>query len=233
MINPVWLENAFVVKNEGLEYDEDYDNYNAKDTKVILDKYRNFAAQHPNQTTYFQPILDILDYSPGKLENVPNVVMLEGKNDFYTTKYFFEKTLNKRNIINLLPGTGAGSLDDVIRLYLAWGRNFIVLLDSDSAGVKQQKRYKDLFGALVDNCIFLLEDVDATWKGTGMEFLIEEPDRLLIQHKAYPSAVKFNKTHFNRAIQELYLADQKVQVGHKTVSNFQKLFEFCEKYLLK
>ena len=229
MINPGWLEGTFVVKNEGLDY-EDEDNYNAKNTNVTLQKYRSFVANHPTQTTYFQPILDVLDYSPGKLENVPNVVMVEGKNDFYTLKYFQEIVLKRFLSVKLMPGAGSGNLDCVIRLYLAWGRSFIILLDSDSAGVKEKKRYEDLFGILVQNRIFLLKDVDSSWN-KEMESLIEKTDIVAIQSVAYPSTSKFNKTHFNRAIQELYLTNKKPKMSKVTVNNFQKLLKFCEQKL--
>ncbi|CAN5855717.1 hypothetical protein BH24ACI1_BH24ACI1_20910 [soil metagenome] len=229
MINPDWLEGTFVVKNEGLDY-EDEDNYNAKNTNVTLQKYRSFVANHPNQTIYFQPILDVLDYSPGKLENVPNVVMVEGKNDFYTLKYFQEIVLKRFLSVKLMPGAGSGNLDCVIRLYLAWGRSFIILLDSDSAGVKEKKRYEDLFGILVQNRIFLLKDVDSSWN-KEMESLIEKTDIVAIQSVAYPSTSKFNKTHFNRAIQELYLTNKKPKMSKVTVNNFQKLLKFCEQKL--
>lgn len=138
MINPAWLEGAYVVKNEGLDYNRE-DDYKAKNTNITLHRYRQFVAQHPTQTTYFQPVLDVLDYSPGKLENVPNVVMLEGKNDYYTLKYMQERILNRAEEMHLMPGGGAGSLDDVIRLYLAWGREFVVLLDSDKGGSREKQ----------------------------------------------------------------------------------------------
>ena len=150
LINPDWLEGTFVVKNEGLDYNDE-DNYKAKDTIITLNKYRDFVARHPDQTTYFQPILDVLDYSPSQLENIPNVVIVEGKNDFYTLKYFKERVLCGEYEFNLMPGGGAGSLDDIIRLYIAWGRSFIVLLDADKEGLAQKNRYKDLFGKLVDD----------------------------------------------------------------------------------
>lgn len=54
MINPAWLEGAYVVKNEGLDYNHE-DDYDAKNTDITLNRYRQFVAQHPNQTTYFQP----------------------------------------------------------------------------------------------------------------------------------------------------------------------------------
>lgn len=35
-----------------------------------------------------------------------------------------------------------------------------------------------------------------------MEQLLADPDKLSIQRLAYPETVKYNKTHFNRAVQE-------------------------------
>ena len=227
MINPVWLENTYVVKNEGLNYEVNEDSYNAKNTLVTLHKYRTFAIQHPNQTTYFQPILDVLDYSPSDLESVPNVVMVEGKNDFYTLKYFNDRILNNEQKLNLLPGNGAGSLDNVIQLYLAWGRKFIVLLDSDKAGTGQKQRYKGLFGALVQGRIFSLEDVEPTWKRKDLEKLVSSADQHLIQNTVYPGATRFNKTHFNRSVQELYLTNRQLALSTDTKANFKKIIDFC------
>lgn len=227
MINPDWLEGTYVVKNEGLDYESE-DDYSARNTQVTLTKYRAFAAKHPNQTTYFQPILDVLDFKPGRLDNVPNVVMAEGKNDYYTMKYFIDKILKGSGKLHMMPGTGSGSLDTVIRLYLAWGRRFIILLDSDAEGVKQKRRYHELFGGLVTDSIFTLEDVDLAWSNIEMEQLVSEAERLLIQFSAYPDAPRYNKTHFNRAIQELYLTDRAVVISDDTKSKFEKILSFCE-----
>jgi predicted ATP-dependent endonuclease of OLD family len=231
MINPNWLEGAYVVRNEGLDYESEDDDYNARKTLITLDKYRNFAVRHPDQTTYFQPILDVLDYSPSKLENIPNVILVEGKNDFYTLKYFQEKIFNRGKALSLLPGSGAGSLDKIIRLYIAWGREFIVLLDSDESGEEQKKRYENLFGALVRNRVYSLGDIDPSWKRMEMEDLIQEKDRNLIQRSAYPNASGFNKTHFNRAIQELFLTDKKLNLSANTLTNFEKTIDFCSERL--
>jgi predicted ATP-dependent endonuclease of OLD family len=232
MINPAWLEGAYVVKNEGLDYNLE-DDYNAKNTIITLHKYRNFVAQHPNQTNYFQPVLDVLDYSPGKLENVPEIVMVEGKNDYYTLKYLQDKVLNRSEGINLMPGGGSGSLDNAIRLYLAWGRQFIVLLDSDSAGAREKERYANLFGALVRNRIFLLEDINVSWKKKEMESLLEPSDQNKIQKSVYPGASDFNKKTFNRAIQELYLTNQRLKLTARTIGRFEKIFKFCTENLIE
>lgn len=232
MINPAWLEGAYVVKNEGLDYDFE-DDYNAKNTNITLHKYRSFVARHPNQTTYFQPVLDVLDYSPSKLENVPDILMVEGKNDYYTLKYFQDKILNRSEDINLMPGGGAGSLDNAIRLYLAWGRQFIVLLDSDRAGAREKERYVNLFGALVKDRIFSLEDINALWKKKEMESLLEVSDQNKIQKSVYSGASAFNKKTFNRAIQELYLTNQSIKLTARTISRFEKIFKFCTDKLVE
>lgn len=229
MINPMWLEGTFVVKNEG-SAGEDFEDYDATNTEISLHKYREFAVKHPDQSNYFQPILDVLDYCPSRLENVPNVVMLEGKNDFYTLKYINEKIFKNSSKINLMPGTGAGSLDDVIRLYIAWGRNFVVLLDSDGGGKIQKERYEKDFGIMVENKIFSLEDINTSWKKKTMESLFTEAEKQRIQKISYPGA-QYNKKHFNRAIQEAYLTNKEINLAKSTKSNFEKVMKFCKEKL--
>lgn len=237
MINPVWLEGAYVVKNEGLEaaytvknaglnYAAEYDTYDASKTIVKLQRYREFASQHPDQSPYFQPILDVLDYAPSQLDNVPDVVMVEGKNDFYTLKYFQDKVLGRPSTINLMPGGGSGSLDCPMRLYLGWGRNFIVLLDSDKSGQQQRQRYEEVFGELVKDRIFLLSDINTSWK-KELEYLVVEADRLAIQDTAYKGSRRFTKKHFNRAIQELHFTNTPLKLSTVTIANFEKILNFC------
>jgi hypothetical protein len=186
------------------------------------------VANHPDQSTYFQPVLDVLNYQPSKLENVPKVVMLEGKNDFYTLNYL-GNILHKKNFnLNLLPGGGAGSLDDLIRLYIAWGRDFIVLLDSDAEGNSQIIRYRDLFGSLVEDKIFSLGDIDEKWNGMGMEHLLGENDCLSIQMAVYPDTKKFSKKNFNRAIQELHLKNHSVSLSQAVEEKLEKIIGFCK-----
>ncbi len=223
LINPAWLESTFVVKNAGLDYDSDQD-YSANDTDITLERYRAFADNHPNQRTYFQPVLDVLDYRMSELENVPDVAMIEGKNDFHTLK-LLHKLLGRKDQVNLMPGAGAGNLADVIRLYIGWGRDFIVLLDSDAAGVKERKRYEELFGASVDGRLFSLADANPEWT-KSLESLFDEADRLATQQMIHPEDTKFKKTHFNRAIQEIFLTDRKIKLSQTTQDNFNRLFDF-------
>jgi hypothetical protein len=116
----------------------------------------------------------------------------------------------------------------VIRLYLGWGRNFLVLLDSDASGRGAKTRYEELFGKLAEGRILTLGDIDADWSSHGSEWLLEEAERLAIQTAIYPSSPSFNKTHFNRAVQELYLKPQAAEVSESTKKRFTKVLDFCE-----
>jgi len=225
LVNPLWLENTYVVKNEGLNYDENDDQFYSKKTKVTILPYRTFAVRHPSQTNYFQPILDVLEYYPSRLENVPNILITEGKNDFYTLKYL-QFALKLKNPINIMPGTGATKLDSIIQLYLAWGRNFIVLLDADKEGMQQQQRYIDLFGILVEKRIFTLKDINSSWKDRCCEDLFSQEDKIGIIQTKYPGENKFNKSIFNRAIQESMINRTTLNLSETATNNFLELFSF-------
>jgi hypothetical protein len=148
LVNPPWLASAFVVVNEGLDPRAISPDETARHTDIRVENYHRFAAQHPNRFCFFQPVLDVLDYAPSGLELVPSLAMLEGKTDYYVVRYFQDivRATKQSERVNVLPGTSAGSLDTVIQLYLAWGRNFVVLLDSDATGNRERQRYAARFG---------------------------------------------------------------------------------------
>jgi 5S rRNA maturation endonuclease (ribonuclease M5) len=198
---------------------------------IEVEKYRIFVSHHPNQRTYYQPILDVLEYRPSNLEAIEDVVMVEGKNDFYVLSYFQDIIIKSNQKISLLPGTGSGSLDTAIQLYYAWGRKFCILLDSDQEGKKQKKRYQDLFGTIVINRIFILEDIDPAWAGCATEKILTNDDVLTIQKSVFPDKKKFNKKLFNLAIQENFVGGIVVTVSQTTIDRFNKLLGFLCKSL--
>ena len=219
LINPNWLENTHVVRNKGLEFGPDVTDYNAGKTDIVIERYRIFASKHPHQSHYFQPILDMLDYAPSQLELVPDMVMAEGKNDFYALKYMHEVILGLGIDLHFMPGAGAGSLDQVIQLYIGWARNFLVVLDSDDEGEKQKKRYIEKFGPIVNNRIITLADLDPDLVGKSMEHAFEIEDREAIQGVAYP-AERYQKKKFSRALQEALAMGAKVPISKLTVARF-------------
>lgn len=231
LINPNWLESTYVVKNEGLKL-EDPETYNIKKTNVSIEPYREFVINHPHNTAYFQPILDVLDYSPSDLETLPNCVLMEGKNDFYTLAYFQEVVLSKTTKLNIAPSTGSGNLDTLISLYIGWGKEFIILLDSDKEGDKQKARYIEKFGIIVEPRIFTLADIDQTWKKHKMENLFDKSEALQFQQTTYPSSTALNKTHFNRTIQECLINKRSFTFNEQTKNNLDKVWTFLDTKLL-
>lgn len=222
LIEPKWLEATYVVKNQALTYNNDSTYTNAM-TDIVVEQYRNFVANHPDQKTYFQPILDVLEYQPSNLEAVPNVIMVEGKNDFYTIAYVNDIILGNPLSLNLLPGGGAGSLDSAIQLYYAWGRDFHILLDSDREGVNQKNRYIQKFGKLIEGKVHTLSDIVTEFAGRVMEDVFEPTDLLAIQSIIEPNATAFNKKKFNLAVQECLICEHKIELSQKAIENFEKL----------
>lgn len=232
LIKPEWLESAFVVKNEGIEYGVEDSDSTPRRTLVTVQRYREFAAQHPNQVTYFQPILDVLDYSPSKLQDVPAAVMLEGKGDYYVIR-LMQQSLKAVEPAVLMPGGGASGLDTVIQLYIGWARDFVILLDSDQEGHRQRDRYVEKFGGLLRSRIVLLHEINDAWKGKSIEGLFEKGELLTIQQEVYPTATQFTKTHFHRAVQELVVTRRCVVVGERTIEHFKNLLQTLQERLVK
>ena len=227
LINPEWLESAYIVRNMAIDYkDLDYIKSNLKETNINIQRYREFVANNPKQTTYFQPILDVLEYKPSALENIPDVIMVEGKNDFYVFNYIKNIVFKKTYNLNFLPGTSSSNFELLISLYIGWGRKFIVLLDSDGEGKKQKERYEKIFKISTDNEIFTLNDIDTNWDNFAAEKLFTDTDKMNIQNTIFSGSSKYNKDNFNRAIQELTLRNQGITLEKNTEQNFHKVFDF-------
>ena len=230
LINPEWIECAYIVKNMAINYQDDLDFASSDyETDIKLQRYREFVANNPSQTTYFQPILEVLSYRPSALENIPDVVMVEGKNDFYIYNYINKIVFNGKYKLNFLPGTSSSNFELLISLYIGWGRKFILLLDSDDEGKKQKTRYEEIFKISLSNEILTLKDIDKSWDNFAAEKLFTDSERIDIQNKFLNSKdIKYDKVHFNRAIQELTLCNIKIPLEKNTEKNFKKIFMFLD-----
>jgi len=203
LINPLWLNAAYVIKNKGLKYGGEDNEFTSNKTEIEAYKYKQFVSNYPTQTDYFKPILDVLDYQPGLLELVPNIVITEGKFDFFTFKYFKEIVLSdSTSSYRFYPGHSASNLDLPIALYESWGRNYVVLLDSDKQGRDQKTRYIKEYSS--EGTIFTLEDVDKGYKNISTEDLFTDHERLEICKEFNPTLTTYNKSAFNTGIQTLY-----------------------------
>jgi len=224
MISPEWLSGVYVVRNKGINYREI--SAISKDTNIEALPYRQFVAAHPGQEDYFQPILDALDYQPSSLEKIPNILITEGKNDYYTLRYMDEMYFGgKFKNVRIFPGTGADTNRPVMALYLAWGRNFLLLLDADKKGIKAKSDYIKDLGTDVSNKIVTLKDIDSGWDGFTTENLFVDKELLLITKRFDNKAEKYEKSKFNTALQTLLHFKEKVDLSEKTISNFRKVFD--------
>lgn len=224
LINPNWLESAYIVKNEGLDYRDD-DNYYSAQTDIKIWKYKEFVAKYPDSVDYFQIVLDVLEVMPSRLEKVNNAVILEGKNDYYTLQYF-KKNFEGNYDIDFIPGLGSGNLDAIISLYIGWGKNLIVMLDSDKAGEKEKYRYIEKYGKILENKVFIYEDICEDWNKNAMEKILgkEECDRF--SKRVYPELMRADKKSFNRAIQEALVTDIDFEFKDETITNVKKILDF-------
>lgn len=229
MINPKWLEGAFVVKNEAINYLEPFSNSSTTDIKAI--PYKNFVANYPNQQDYYQPVLDALDYQPGLLEKVPNIIITEGKNDFYTLCYINEVLLNnKYKKINLMPGAGCNKNSTVIQLYMAWNKAFLILLDSDKAGEKSKEEYIKQFGEPIRERIKVYNDFVPSIGNSMMEDIFTEEEKICITQRFDNTATKYNKSAFNTAIQSALINKEMITLSKDTIDKFDKLLAELNKY---
>jgi predicted ATPase len=227
MINPKWLAGTFVVKNSAKNYAEIGVNYTSSMTDIVAIPYYRFAASYPQDTDYFRPILDSLDYQPSHLELTPEIVLLEGRNDFYTLKFIKDSGYVETSIDAFLyPGTGKDKLDYIISLYVGWGRNLIVLLDDDKGGRGTYNRLMKDYGVVLENRLFRLCHVDNAFKGKCMEEVFVDPDPMKIIHETFPDAQGFDKPKFNTALQDCWI-NKKQPVLHKyTIGRFEKILKF-------
>jgi predicted ATPase len=227
LINPEWLSSSYIVKNKGIEYKEEED-FNLTKTEIEAYKYKQFVSQFPTQTSYFQPILDVLDYQPGMLELVPNIVITEGKFDYFTLKYFKEVVQNDQSKdYNFYPGHGASNLDLPIALYESWGRKYLVLLDSDKEGRAQKTRYiKELSD---ERHVFTLFDANANLNNICTEKIFNDAEKVAISKEFNLSLKGYEKSAFNTGIQILFTQKKiPAYLTKETQDKFKSIIDFVK-----
>jgi ABC-type Mn2+/Zn2+ transport system ATPase subunit len=183
MINPDWLDQAFIVSNGAVDYEAGVEETKQlgrpKPTKIDVDRYRAFVGKHPNRTTYFQPVLDKLEVTPSRLDLLKPSVLLEGKGDYLVIEYGRRVIEGIRNSFSVVPTRGATGMDELIGLFLGWANPFVICLDDDKAGRKARDEYLKDWG-LTAARVFTLQDVHPSLAGKSVEGLLEESDLKLI-----------------------------------------------------
>lgn len=168
MINPAWLGAAYIVENAALDYDkEDSFGLDTKPTKVSATPYRKFVADYPSRSSYFQPVIEKLEYVVPSVIGTGPYVIVEGISDYYALK-IAEKSLKSKSNFSLVPGSGAGASGPIISQMLGQGTTFVVLLDDDKEGKKAKAKYSDDW-FLPESTLLTLGDISADMKNMSLE----------------------------------------------------------------
>lgn len=235
LINVRWLDAAYVVKNSALgslDFSDYLTTRMATTTSVSATHYRRFVAEHPDQTSYFQPVLDLLDYRPSILEPVPRVVLVEGKSDYYLLRYAID-VLELPTNLHLVPGTGAGALGPLIQLHLGWGKEFLVLLDGDEQGVAEQQRYEQTFGPVLKHRCVVLPTACGDSEILEAEDLLTDTDKTAVIDAAFDPEKNLPrpKKALSRAVIEVYASSERVQLEQVTMKRLAALLAGLESRL--
>lgn len=228
MIDPRLLEGAFIAFNDAIDYEDnpaEEAQRKVVDTNIHLNSYREFANRYPDKVTYFQPILDTLQYTPSRLEFGENAVFVEGKNDFYCLQYFKDVVLKNPKDFVFMPGNGAAGVGPLISLYLGWGKKFIVLLDDDTAGTDAAKKYKEDF-LLGDQQVCTIANFLPALKKKKMEAIVST-DGITIIGKGIGKA-KPTKKDIGRFFQEKLAVKEAVNFDSASLTNAKTLIAGIE-----
>ncbi|MGO4133103.1 ATP-dependent endonuclease [Rhizobium brockwellii] len=222
MIEPKWLEQTFIVTNRADAPPTsmmDAVSLDDESLDISVTKYRTFVNQHPNQTSYFQPILDRLNVVPSKFDVQRSSIVLEGKSDYYILRY--AASLLGRTEVPLLPALGAGTFDSLLAMHIGWSLNLFFVLDSDKQGEKERDRYIKDF-AIRPSDIACLGDLS---NGVAeIEKLLDADALAKIQLEQTLSS-KPTKNQIRRFFQERLASNNTVDLGSVFAQRAGKLLD--------
>jgi len=229
LINPKFILNCFIIKDEGRNIDDDY-NFR-QNIKAI--PYKQFVANYPNEETHFKPILDVLEFNATDFDLTDNIVFFEGKSDYYTFKLIRNTFFKDEDFdFKLYPGASVDKYENIFREYLAHSKKFIAVFDADGnnsrGGKGAKKRYIENISQELEKQVFTLKDVDENFDGFATEKLFTETEKLDIQKKSFPEDTTYNKSSFNSAILELFISEETFELSEETKENFKKVFNFIK-----
>ncbi len=224
MINPNWLEQAFVVSNTAIDDTSDdlTESLVATPPHIRVERYRNFVGQNADKITYFQPVLDRLDFAPSHFDLTRPSILVEGKGDYIILEYIQRVYLNDKEPPYVVPTRGATAMGDIIGLFLGWGVPFCILLDDDKEGKDAKKAYISDWG-LEERICLTYNDVHPNLKGMSIEGLIEKSDIEMIKNhfniKKTPT-----KSQIRQFFSENLASNTKVELSEHAASNVKAVF---------
>ena len=163
------------------------------------------SAGSSNYQGALTPLYEALQMRTGVFNrDIKNAVIAEGITDFYWFSMLKEHASDwDLTGIDLIPGAGAGHLKELISWAIAWTDRYLVLLDSDEAGLAAFKTYERFFGVgEISN--FLMYSTPSAPNDVQLEDLMSEPDKARLMSIVDAKNVK-------AAIMKLYFEDNDKQ----------------------
>ena len=182
MINPQWLGSAYIVENAALDYDKS-ENFglDTTPTRITAIPYRQFVAQFPTRSSYFQPVIEKLEYVAPEVIGSGPYLIVEGISDYYALR--IAKNLSEdRHRFNLVPGTGSGASGPIVSQMLGQGMSFAILLDDDKEGRKARENYLSTW-FLNKSSVLTLGQVLPQYTGMALERLLGDETLILAAEK--------------------------------------------------
>lgn len=116
--------------------------------KISLQNYGEYTDSK-QESGALSPLYDALHLSLGK-HHYPrneNVIITEGITDYYFFKMVQDSGLFEFSTkLTIIPGASASNLNQLISFAISWSKKYVVLFDSDEAGIAAFKKYESFFG---------------------------------------------------------------------------------------
>ena len=188
--------------------------------------WADFIRENPSLVSHYQPLANLLQLIPNNF-TVPweKAVITEGPSDKNVLELMFRALRRASPTFVVYPGTGAHKLDTLISLNIGWNADFRVILDSDTPGLKAQKKYISNF-QLDDQTVLVLPGKNAK---TESYFTVNERKKLYAMAFGQERSNPVTKNEFKHTVAILngrHDLDKEVEaaMSKKTQAKFEKLF---------
>ncbi len=228
MINPAWLSGAYIIENKAIDYDKDLaiDALTPGKTNITATSYRTFVSQSPDRVSYYQPVMEKLDYiNPSVIPTKP-MVITEGISDYHALSTTFrEQSANLS--FELLPGLGAEASGPLISFLIAMGRPFVILLDDDKAGRKAADAYRNKW--ILSDEVATLADIDPDYKGKKLETLISGDTHKVICLHLGKKGELASKREIGAYFAEMAYSGQSRKLSSDTKRSFEAILAWLDR----
>lgn len=154
MLDPLYINNILLMINEE---EAEFVEY----PKIQVEKAQKFISQS-KRDLHMRPILDFLYFSYPRILPNQDSIFVEGYGD-YLHLQFFRLITKSKELLNLIPFSGAGTMKHQINYLKTQNYRIKILLDNDKNGRDAKQNYIEEF-SLNDNEIFLQSDFNAEGK---------------------------------------------------------------------